>query len=69
MPIPSNHVEFTEVVCKKASKSGEAVLCTIDGVDRWVPKSLIHDDSEAYKPGTDGVLYLPEWFATKEGLV
>lgn len=34
----------------------------------WVPKSLIHDDSEVYKEGTKGTLVVARWFAEKEGL-
>lgn len=34
----------------------------------WVPKSLIHDDSEVYKAGTDGKLVVARWFAEREGL-
>ena len=37
--------------------------------DRWIPSSLIHDDSECYAPSTDGTLVVPKWFAAKEGLI
>lgn len=35
----------------------------------WVPKSQIHDDSEVYEEGTEGILLVTEWFAEEEGLV
>lgn len=35
--------------------------------ERWVPKSVVHEDSEVYKDGTDGKLVLVHWFAAKEG--
>lgn len=35
----------------------------------WVPKSIIHDDSEVWINGHSGQLVLPEWFCIKEGLV
>lgn len=34
----------------------------------WVPKSVIHDDSEVYKTNTDGSLVVADWWAEKEGL-
>ena len=38
------------------------------GAEIWAPKSVIHDDSEVYKMGTDGTLVVQRWFAEKEGL-
>lgn len=35
----------------------------------WVPKSLIHDDSEVRKRGDKGSIVLPVWFCEQEGLV
>jgi len=39
-----------------------------DGVERWIPKSVIDDDSEVYKLGTTGTLVVKQWFAEKEEL-
>jgi len=39
-----------------------------DGVERWIPKSVIDDDSEVYKMGTSGTLVVKQWFAEKEEL-
>jgi hypothetical protein len=33
----------------------------------WVPKSVISDDSEVYKAGTEGQLIVSEWWAEKAG--
>ena len=33
----------------------------------WVPKSVLHDDSEVYKMGDKGRLIVKTWFAEKEG--
>lgn len=63
------HHTFEKCRCVGQSKSGAAMQVVIDGVTRWVPESLIHEDSEAYKPGTSGTLVLPIWFCEKEGLV
>jgi len=40
-----------------------------DGEEHWIPKSVIHDDSEVYsmKAG-DGELIVEGWWAEKEGL-
>lgn len=45
-----------------------ALLCVIDGEERWVPKSCIHDDSSVYDVGHEGELALCTWWAAKEGL-
>jgi len=31
----------------------------------WVPKSVIHDDSEVYKTETSGDLVVEEWWAIR----
>ena len=40
----------------------------LPGKSIWVPKSVIHDDSEVYELGHEGKLVVQEWFAEKEGL-
>lgn len=50
-------------------ETAAALLCEIDGKKFWIPKSIIHEDSEVYKKGTEGTLIIPEWFAVKEGIV
>jgi len=47
-------------------KDDGALYCKIDGNSYWIPKKLIHDDSEVYEEGTSGNLIIPEWFAEKE---
>ena len=32
----------------------------------WLPKSVIHDDSEIWEEGQEGKLVVPNWFAEKE---
>lgn len=51
-------------------KNQGAILVRLDD-DReaWVPKSVISEDSEVWADGTDGELIVPQWWATKEGLV
>lgn len=45
------------------------VRLDLDGEERWVPQSVIDDDSECYslKSGA-GDLIVAEWWAKKEGL-
>lgn len=45
------------------------VILELDGVQRWIPKSVIDNDSECYsvKSGP-GDLIVSGWWAKKEGL-
>ena len=56
---------FKNVVCTK--QTAQAICVRIDDEERWVPQSLVHDDSECHAAGTEGTLVIPEWFAKKEG--
>ena len=49
-------------------ESAKAIQVRIENEDKWIPKSLIHDDSECHKADTSGTLIVPAWFAEKEGL-
>jgi hypothetical protein len=40
-----------------------------DSKEIWVPKSVIHDDSEIMDVGDEGSLVLATWFVEKEGLL
>lgn len=61
-------VEFEKAFCD--NESGKAIHVLLeDGTALWLPKSIVHDDSEVYQKGDEGTLVLPEWFAIKEGLV
>jgi len=57
-------VTFEGVRCIRTTP--DACLCVVDGVERWVPQSLIHDDSEVYRKGDEGKLVIAAWFAAKE---
>lgn len=35
----------------------------------WVPKSVIHDDSEVWRRFTEGNLIVSKWWAEKKGLL
>ena len=60
--------EFEKVFCDR--ETAQAIHVHLEtGEEKWIPKSLIDDDSEVYKQGDEGKLVLPEWFALKEGLI
>ena len=50
-------------------ESEKAILCEIDEEEMWIPKSQIHDDSEVYKMGSEGILIISKWIAKKKGLI
>lgn len=39
-----------------------------DGRELWIPKSVVHEDSEVYGNGHQGELVVARWFAEKEGI-
>lgn len=40
------------------------------GESKWIPKSVLHDDSEVYDEGAnkEGEVVVKSWWAEKEGL-
>jgi len=48
----------------------KAILVQIDDEDdeRWIPKSVVHDDSEVYEMPGEGTVVVQKWWATREGL-
>lgn len=49
----------------------KAVLVEVDGTETWLPKSVLHEDSEIDEDsGVDdeGLVVVKKWFADKEGL-
>lgn len=57
------------VTCVHVTR-GALLARTPDGQEFWVPKSVIHDDSEIYKPGSEsGSLIVKLWWAESRGVV
>ncbi len=55
--------------CRCIQATAKAILIVHgDGDDVWIPQSQIHDDSEVYKPNTDGTLIIPRWLAEDKEL-
>lgn len=49
-------------------ETAKAVLAKIDDREIWVPKSCIHDDSEAFDMvNAEGTIVVKRWWAEKEG--
>ena len=52
--------------CRVVTATEKALL-----VEIWVPKSVIHDDSEVFDDdeNAEGMLVLEDWWAEKSGLI
>ena len=62
--------ELAKIPATAVRESERAILVDVgDRRNHWIPKSLIHDDSEVWKLGQSGELVVPEWFALQEGLI
>jgi len=59
--------EFEDVNCIKETE--KALLVEIEGEEVWVPKSVVHDDSEVYAEDDQGTLVVKRWWAREKGLV
>jgi hypothetical protein len=58
------------VLAKATGGTAKALLVLVGTKEVWIPKSVIHDDSEIYneKHTTEGKLVLKGWWARKEGV-
>ena len=67
----SNDVEEVDgCICEKETAKAILVLFP-HGTRSWIPKSVVHDDSEVYGEHPDareGKLVIARWFAEKEGI-
>lgn len=53
---------------KVLRESAKALLIDLEGESVWIPKSIIHDDSEVWNTENgEGELVVKAWFARKEG--
>lgn len=64
----TNGISLGRGKCSGRSRTGIALSITINGATRWVPFSVIHDDSEVFEPGHEGNVVVHEWWADKQGL-
>jgi len=56
-------------VGKCLSQTEKAVRIHLDdeNTPRWIPKSVLHDDSEVYQTGDTGKVIVKQWWAEKNG--
>jgi hypothetical protein len=55
--------------CECIKETGLAILVLIGGeVEKWIPQSVVSEDSEVWSEGDVGDLVIKSWFAKKEGL-
>lgn len=55
--------------CKCLKETDKAILVTRGKGELWIPKSVLHDDSEVYEGGDSGKLIVQTWWAEKQELV
>lgn len=60
-------ISLGHAVCNGATPKALRVML-LDGTVHWVPRSVVHDDSEVYDLHHEGNLIVEEWWADKEGL-
>lgn len=63
---PSDDVVYVEGALA-TKETAKALLVMIDGDEKWVPKSVIHDDSEVWAEHDEGCLAVKKWFGEREG--
>jgi len=50
-------------------ETDEALLVRFeDSTEKWIPKSVIHVDSDVFEADSEGTLIVKRWFAEREGL-
>ena len=60
-------VEIEDVTVE--AETDLALLCIIEEKQHWIPKSVVHEDSEVSGEGDTGTIIIMRWFAEKAGLV
>ncbi len=58
-----------EIDTPVAGETSKAILVEFEGERMWIPKSMVHDDSEVYAQGHTGTLIVSRWIAEQKGLV
>jgi hypothetical protein len=57
-----------EAEAKRTTDKAVLVWLLDDGEEIWVPKSVIHEDSEVHDTGDAGDLIVQRWWAEANGL-
>jgi hypothetical protein len=56
-----------DAVCVAETDKAIRVTAPIFDAPQWIPKSVVHDNSEVWKLDQTGTLIVREWFAEKQG--
>jgi hypothetical protein len=66
----SEPVSVGKVVCVGATPRALKVRkgSGMEARTTWIPRSVVHEDSEVQEQGDEGDLFVAEWYALKEGL-
>jgi hypothetical protein len=59
-------VEIENVEVTK--ETDKALLCKVEGVSVWIPKSQLCEDSEVKAEGDSGTLMVPAWVAEQKDI-
>lgn len=54
---------YEDVTC--IGESALAIFCRFGALERWIPQSAVHDDSEVYAKGHSGKLIVKAFFVDK----
>lgn len=62
--------DFVEIAIDEPviANTQRAILVLIYGEKRWIPMSIIGEESDVWVKGDIGALLLPRWFCEKEGI-
>jgi hypothetical protein len=64
--VKAEGIKSIKIHCTIKHETDKALLIVSDGQECWLPKSHIEYDKDADEAGT---VHLPEWLATKRGLI
>lgn len=59
-------IKLPDVTC--TNETAQALLCIVEGVERWVARSQVLPESQVKRLGDSGELILTEYVAGTEGL-
>ena len=60
-------VEIDDVTVE--AETDLALLCSVEDKKHWIPKSVVHEDSEVQSEGDSGTIVIMRWFAEEQGFV
>jgi hypothetical protein len=60
--------EFWEGEVQAIHATEKALLVVFEGDQYWIPQKMIHDNSEVWRNGDEGLLVIPQWLAEEKGM-